>query len=200
MTEPPSGSRVHEKWAHLRFAVIGWLLAAPPDKGALKPAIVELASRTWQHPTTGKPVRFGFSTIERWYYRALKERSDPVGSLRRKLRVDAGQQYAITDAVRQAVLAQYAAHQGWSVQLHHDNLVALAQTQPGLKPVPSYPTLRRFLKANGLAKRRRVTSRRTEGAERAEARLVDREIRSYEAEYVNGLWHNAEVRIMPRWS
>ena len=189
MTEPPSGSRVHEKWAHLRFAVIGWLLAAPPDKGALKPAIVELASRTWQHPTTGKPVRFGFSTIERWYYRALKERSDPVGSLRRKLRVDAGQQYAITDAVRQAVLAQYAAHQGWSVQLHHDNLVALAQTQPGLKPVPSYPTLRRFLKANGLAKRRRVTSRRTEGAERAEARLVDREIRSYEAEYVNGLWH-----------
>ena len=146
MTEPPSGpknkERVHERWAHLRFAVIGWLLAAPPDKGALKPALHELASRTWQHPTTGKPVRFGFSTIERLYYRALKERSDPVGSLRRKLRVDAGQQYAITDAVRQALLAQYAAHKGWSVQLHHDNLVALAQTQPDLKPVPSYPTLR----------------------------------------------------------
>jgi putative transposase len=37
-------------------------------------------------PITGDPVRFGFSTIERWYYRALKERSDPVGLLRRKLR------------------------------------------------------------------------------------------------------------------
>ena len=48
-------------------------------------------------------------------------------------------------------------HQGWSVQLHHDNLAALAETQPDLEPVPSYPTLRRFLKANGLDKRRRVT-------------------------------------------
>src|ERR1700682_1902205 len=45
------------------------------------------------------------------------------------------------------------------------------------------------MKANGLDKRRRVTSRQTAGAERAEARLFDREIRSYESEYVNALWH-----------
>jgi transposase InsO family protein len=173
----------------MRFAVIGWLLAAPPEKGELKAAITALASRTWQHPTTGEPVCFGFSTIERWYYRALRERTDPVGVLRRKVRVNAGLQHAVTDAVRQAVLAQYAAHKGWSIQLHHDNLVALAEKQPGLMPVPSYPTLRRFMKANGLDKRRRLTPRRTEGAERAEARLADREIRSYEAEYVNALWH-----------
>ena len=196
MAEPRSpqcpqshGRRIHERWAHLRFSVVGQLLAAPPAKGELQAAIEALSRRTWQHPTTTKPVRFGFSTIERWYYRALRERTDPVGVLRRKVRVNAGQQHAISDAVRQAVLAQYAAHKGWSVQLHHDNLVALAATRPDLEPVPSYPTLRRFLKANGLDKRRRVTSRRTEGAERAEARLVDREIRSYEAEYVNGLWH-----------
>ena len=186
---PQSHGRVHERWAHLRFSIVGQLLAAPPAKGELQAAIEALSQRTWQHPTTNEPVRFGFSTIERWYYRALKERADPVGSLRRKVRVNAGQQHAVSDAVRQAVLAQYAAHQAWSVQLHHDNLVALAETQPDLKPVPSFPTLRRFLKANGLDKRRRLTSRRTEGAERAEARLLDREIRSYEAEYVNGLWH-----------
>jgi len=189
MAEPPTGERVHERWAHLRFAVIGWLLAAPPEKGELKAAITELATRTWQHPTTGKPVRFGFSTIERWYYRALAERTDPVGSLRRKRRIDAGAQHTITDAVRQAVLAQYAAHKSWSMQLHHDNLVALSQTRPELQPVPSYPTLRRFMKANGLAKRRRITPRTTAGADLAEARIVDREIRSYEAEYVGGLWH-----------
>ena len=183
------GRRVHERWAHLRFSIVGQLLAAPPAKGELKIAIEVLAERTWQHPTTAEPVRFGVSTIERWYYRALKERTDPVGSLRRKVRVNAGQQHAISAAVRLAILAQYAAHKSWSVQLHHDNLAALAETQPDLKPVPSYPTLRRFLKANGLDKRRRLTSRRTEGAERAEARLADREIRSYEAEYVNGLWH-----------
>src|ERR1700690_1847589 len=181
--------RVHEQWAHLRFAVVGWLLAAPPEKGELRAAITDLAGRTWQHPTTGEPVRFGFSTIEHWYYRALKERTDPVGVLRRKVRANAGRQHAISDAVRQAVLAQYAAHKSWSVQLHHDNLVALAEIRPELKPMPSYPTLRRFMKANGLGKRRRVTSRQTAGADRAEARLFDREIRSYEAAYGNGLWH-----------
>src|SRR5208337_3791396 len=78
------GPRVHERWAHLRFSVIGQLLAAPPPKGELRAEIEALAGRQWRHPTTGDPARFGFSTIERWYYRALKERSDPVGVLRRK--------------------------------------------------------------------------------------------------------------------
>jgi transposase InsO family protein len=164
-------------------------LAAPPQKGSLDGAITALAERSWQHPISGEPTRFGFSTIERWYYRALKERSDPVGVLRRKLRADAGRQSAISGAVRQALIAQYAAHKGWSAQLHHDNLVALAETNPDLRPVPSYATLRRFLKANGFNRHRRFTSRRTEGAERAEARFLDREVRSYEAEHVGGLVH-----------
>ena len=47
--------------------------------------------------------------------------------------------------------------------------------------MPSYPTLRRFMKANGLDKRRRVTSRQTDGADRAEERLADREIRGSDA-------------------
>src|SRR5260370_28701625 len=124
------GARVHGRWANLGFSVIGRLLAGPPAKGELKAAITALAARAWQHPTTGDPVQFGFATIERWYYRALKERTDPVGVLRRKLRADAGRQVAIGDAMRQAVLTQYAAHKSWSVQLHHDNLVALAETRP----------------------------------------------------------------------
>jgi hypothetical protein len=33
------GSRVHERWARLRFAIIGALLAAPPAKGALRAAL-----------------------------------------------------------------------------------------------------------------------------------------------------------------
>jgi putative transposase len=174
MTQQARGPRVHERWAHLRFSVIGQLLAAPPAKGELKAAIEGLAGRTWQHPTTGEPVRFGFSTIEHWYYRACKERTDPVGVLRRKVRANAGRQHAISDAVRQAVLAQYAAHKSWSVQLHHDNLVALAETKPGLKPLPSYPTLRRFMKANGLDKRRRVASRRGQARRSRDPRLRGR--------------------------
>jgi len=168
---------------------MGQLLAAPTPKGELWGELVKLAARTWRHPTTGEPVRFGVSTLERWLHKARKERHDPVGVLRRKVRTDAGRQPSMSDAVRQALLEQYAAHKSWSAQLHHDNLVALAEKRPELRPLPSYATLRRFLKAHGLEKRRRVTSRRTDGADRAEARLFDREVRSYEAEYVNGLWH-----------
>jgi len=181
--------RVHERWAQLRFSVIGQLLAAPPTKGALRAALDALAAREWRHPTSGEPVRFGASTIERWYYRALGERHDPVGVLRRKQREDAGRQTAMSEALRLALLAQYAAHKSWSVKLHWDNLVALTRTRPDLAPVPSYSTIRRYLEAHGLKKRRPLTSRQTAGALLAETRLEEREVRSYEAEYVGGLWH-----------
>jgi len=188
MAEQTRGQRVHERWARFRFSVIGQLLASPPPKGELNKEIEALAERQWRHPITGERVRFAFSTIERWFYNAVK-RDDPVAVLQRKLRADAGQQPAISSAARQIIIDQYAAHKSWSVQLHHDNLVAAAETNPDLNPLPSYATLRRFLKANGLVKRRRLTSHRTEGAERAEARLIDREVRGFEAEYIGGLFH-----------
>jgi len=66
VTDKP-GSRVHERWARLRFSIVGHLLAAPPAKGALRAALTQLAAREWRHPTSGAPVRFGVSTLERWY-------------------------------------------------------------------------------------------------------------------------------------
>src|ERR1700677_2154993 len=142
-----------------------------------------------RQPSTGEPVRFSVSTLERSFYRSLNEQHDPVSVLRRKRRQDAGEQVSMTPALRQALLAQYNAHKSWSAQLHHDNLVSLAETRSELRPVPSYPTVRRFLGAHGLTKRRPMTTRQTEGALAAAARLEAREVRSYEAEYVNGLWH-----------
>ena len=180
---------VHQAWAHLRFSVVGHLLAAPPRRGELARELEQLAARRWLHPVTGEPTQFAVSTIERWLIAARKARHDPVAVLRRKVRKDAGRQLVITDAVKDAILAQYAAHKGWSVQLHYDNLVALASTTPGLGAPPSYSTVRRFMKAHGLFRRRRVTSLRTPGALAAEARLDQFEVRSYEAAYVNGLWH-----------
>ena len=97
--------RTHERWARLRFSVIGQLLAAPPAKGELRAAIVALAARQWCHPDTGEAVSFGFSTIQRWFYIALRERNDPVGKLRRKRRADAGRERVMSDAVRQAALS-----------------------------------------------------------------------------------------------
>jgi putative transposase len=182
-------SSIHERWAHTRFAVVGRLLASPPPKGELRAQLKELAARVWRHPMTGDPVRFGMSTIEAWYYQALRQPRDPVRVLRRKVRKDAGLQDSLNSATRQVLLAQYANHKSWSIQLHWDNILALAEKNTELGPLPSYSTIRRFFKAQGLYKRRRLTSRRTEGAERAETRLSEREVRSYEAEYVGGLWH-----------
>jgi transposase InsO family protein len=179
----------HERWALLRFAVVGQLLAAPPPKGELRAEIEKLAAREWQHPITGLPVRFAVSTLERWLHKARKENRDPVRVLRRKVRTDLGAQASLSMAIRQALRAQYAQHGSWSMVLHHDNLRVLAEQQPELAPVPSYSTIRRFFKAQGLHKRRRLSSRRTAGVERAEERLEQREVRSYEAEYVGGLIH-----------
>jgi transposase InsO family protein len=177
-----------QRWAHLRFSVIGQLLAAPPPRGQLRAELKRLAARTWEHPITGEPARFALSTIERWLYLARRERRDPVTVLRRKVRADAGTQQ-IKPAIREALRAQYTAHRSWSVKLHYDNLRALASSHTEFAPVPSYSSIRRFFHSQGWRKRGRLTRRETLGAERAEARLAAREVRSYEAEYVGGLWH-----------
>jgi hypothetical protein len=83
------GWRVHERWTQLRFSVVGQLPASPPAKGALRAALEELAAHEWRHPSTGEPVRFGVSSLERWFYCARNEQHDPVSVLRRKRHQDA---------------------------------------------------------------------------------------------------------------
>ncbi len=114
-----------DRWARLRFAVVGRLLAAPPARGALHAALGHLAAETWQHPITGAPVAFAIPTIERWYYAARNAARDPVGVLRRRRRKDAGQQRALSTKLQLALRAQYQAHRSWSYQLHVDNLAVL---------------------------------------------------------------------------
>jgi putative transposase len=189
MPHDPGQGRSPDRWAHLRFAVIGPLLAAPPPPGELKAALTALAATPWRHPITGEPTRFAFSTIERWLYQARREQTDPVGVLRRKVRTDLGRSRALSDGLARVVHAQYQEHPGWSAQLHADNLAVRVEDDPRLGPMPSYSTVRRFLQAHGLVRRRRLGPRGAPGAARAEARFEQREVRSYEAAYVNGLWH-----------
>lgn len=59
-----------DRWARLRFAIIGPLLAAPPPRGTLRGALEALAQKNWRHPVNGTAVRFSFATLERWYYAA----------------------------------------------------------------------------------------------------------------------------------
>ncbi len=177
-----------DRWARLRFTIIGQLLAAPPPKGKLSAELKALAQTSWCHPVNGSAVRFSFATLERWYY-AARHAGDPVAALRRRTRADAGSFRQISAALIQALTMQYRAHPGWTVQLHYDNLKAASEQDPALLPLTSYNTIRRYLKAQGYH-RKRIPRRDTPGARQAEARLERLEVRSYEVEYVQSLWHS----------
>ena len=98
-----------DRWARLRFAIIGPLLAAPPAAGELHEALTVLAAKTWRHPFTGLDVRFGVSTIERWLY-AAKRAVDPVRALRNQVRRDIGRFPSLSVEAVAALTTQYGNH------------------------------------------------------------------------------------------
>ena len=183
MSAKPSAQ---ERWAHFRFSVVGELLAAPCAPGQLQEELSRLSEKAWRHPVTQAPVYFARSTIERWYYAALAS-SDPVSALSRQKRSDSGKARSMPAAMAELILQQYQAHPTWSYQLHWDNLVVVAQEREELGRLPSYSTLRRFMIAHGWPKQRRRKARY--GAREGSLRSPQREVRSFEAEYVSGLWH-----------
>jgi hypothetical protein len=170
------------RWARMRFSIISHLLASPPEPGELAGRIAELAAKSWRHPTKGSLIRLSPKTIERMYY-AARAADDPVGALARKIPKHAGTHPSITPAVAEAIEKQYHDHPRWTWQLHHDNLVALAKTDPELDPVPAYATVRRYMKAHGMY---RLQKRRQGKA--VDAEIAPRETRSYELSYVNALF------------
>lgn len=189
MPKEQDESQSHERWAYFRFSVVGPLLAAPPESGELSHAFKALSQKTWRHPITARAVQFGISTLERWYYQARHEKHDPVQALKRKRRQDADTYPSLSSALREALLAQYRQHMSWTCRLHVDNLAVLAAKDTALGPMPSYPSVLRFMKAHGLLKQPRRGPAGSPGGVKAEDRFLGREIRSYESAYVNALWH-----------
>lgn len=174
---------LRDRWARLRFAIVGPLLAAPPEPGQLRELITVLATKRWRHPVTGDDIQFGRSTIERWFYKARKAAHDPVDTLRSRQR-PSGAGALLSPAALQAIRAQYHQHPGWTCQLHFDNLKVIL----GEAGVPSYTTLRRYLRAKGMY-RERKPRHTSSGAMLARDRLEKLEVRSFEVEHVNALWH-----------
>jgi putative transposase len=117
------------------------------SRGRVSKRLEALAARTWRHPFTGLDVRFGTSTIQRWYY-AARGSADPVSVLRNHVRRDVGRSPSFSLQAAETLRALYAEHPGWNAQLHHDNLrVKLAEV--GIESCPSYPSVLRYLKAHG---------------------------------------------------
>ncbi len=189
MEKDPQNLRPHERWAHFRFSVIGPLLAAPPARGELQQQLKELAAKKWRHPISGQWISLGRSTIERWYYKALHAKAGPVEVLKRKIRSDQGTHPALGAQLAEVLAAQHRQHPSWSYQLHFENLAVVVEQQPQLGPMPAYISVLRYMKSRGLFKRPRRGPVHSPGAQAAERRYEAREIRSYESEYVNALWH-----------
>ena len=175
-----------QAWEHFRFAIVGPLLAAPPESGQLQTQLRQLAEKHWQHPLHNhRTITLSVSTLERWYY-AAKRSQDPVSTLKRQRRKDAGQTRKISKALAQVIETQYHLYPHWSIQLHYDNLKA--QSNNSKFHLPSYATVSRFMKHQGWHKRIKPR-RQTPGAIQAQARLEQREVRSFEVTHVGGLWH-----------
>lgn len=178
-----------ERWGRFRFSVVGHLLAAPPEKGKLHEALLALSQKPWKHPVSGERVLFSVPTLERWYYQALSARGNPVVELSRKVREDSGTHKSMSAALAEALRGQYAEHPEWSYQLHADNLAVVAG-EKRLGKCPCYESVYRYMKAHGLVKRRLPGGgRNTAGARAAQVRFEQLEVRSYESEHVNALWH-----------
>ena len=85
--------------------------------------------------------------------------------------------------------AQYREHPAWSVQLHYDNLAVALGDAPALGPLPSYATVRRYMRAQAMVRKPKRRRSHTAGSQAAERHLETREVRSFELEHVNALWH-----------
>lgn len=179
----------HRAWALFRYQVVAGLFVEPPARGELSAAIRELAQRDWPHPIEPhRAVRFGFSTIERWYHVA-RSTDDPIAALTRKVRADAGTERALSDELLGALQSQYTAWPEWSYQLHADNLCVIADAEPArYGRAPSYTTVRKAMKRRGWTKKPRPRNA-TRGQQQARTRRETRERRQYEASHVHALWH-----------
>jgi transposase InsO family protein len=181
----PTDPNKRDRWARLRFSIIGPLLASPPAPKELYTALQMLAAKSWRHPLSGLDVAFGVSTLERWYY-AARRAPDPVAALRDRLRGDIGRFPSLTPTVIEILTTQYREHPGWTMQLHFDNLRAALKGNEST--IPSYPTIRRYLKTQGMF-RQSQPKRATAGALAARDRLERLEVRSFEVDHVCALWH-----------
>lgn len=187
------------RWAELRFSVVGGLLSSPPEPGELQGELQSLAEKEWIHPKHGGPVRFGFSTIEGWYYRA-KNSDNPIEALQTPERRDVGTDRSLGPELTAALLRQYELHPGWSYDLHHKNLEVIARRDSQkYGETPSYSTVRRRMKSLGLLKKKRPRHPKP-GQVLAVERLEKREVRSFELTHVGALahldFHNGSLKVV----
>ena len=139
----PLMSENSRRWGEFRLAVVGHLLVCELERGQLEAELKSLSAKQWNHPISGQPAVFGYSTIERWYYIA---RNNPEGRLRAlsRMRSDAGIPWSLTKEVRAYLARQAKKHKSWNYQRHHQILLQ-AMNERGWGRPPSYKAVSRYL-------------------------------------------------------
>ena len=178
-----------ERIGEFRLKIIGGLLASPPVQGDLKKQLSTLANKPWLHPLSGESLYYSIPTLERWYYQAKKVKQNSMNGLATIRRNDKGQFKSLNQGICEALKKQYDAHDSWSIQLHYDNLLVTIEQDNLTSSVPSYSSILRYMKAHSMTRKSKRKGPNSPGAKKAARRLEQREVRSYEIDYVNGLWH-----------
>lgn len=181
---------IRDRWAEFRFSVIGGLLAAPPsDHGELNEQLKKLGSQNWIHPIEGRPFKVSWYTVERWYYRAKRSRESPVRSLARQSVRGPGTGHKISPELAKKIADLYDQYPHWTYLLHFDNLAVLCSENFSIGPMPSYSTLIRYFKHLGF-NRKKIRKKFMAASEALSLpKQTQREIRSFEVDYVGSLWH-----------
>ena len=169
----------HKRLAELRFSVVGPLFAAPPEKGKLREALLNLSAKNWLNPVTDKWGLFGFSTIERWYYQVKKEQLDPMKVLTQNVRRDFGKSHALSNEMIEWLEQNYLRHPSWSYRLHVDNLYAWIKLKPDQGRAPSYSAVVRFMGRKGYYKKPRARSPKSPAFKRAQEHRDLVEVRNW---------------------
>ena len=160
-----------EAVARFRAEVIGHLVRADLARGQLKCELETLSDQTFRPPGSKVTRRYGFSTLERWYY-AYKNHG--LDGLRPKPRSDRGHAHRLTEAQRELICEIRRAHPTASVPLILDTLVRQGRLA---EDAVSPSTIRRMFRRRGLT--------RQTGLEIHEAPQRLR----WEAEAPFSLWH-----------
>lgn len=129
------------RWAEFRLAVVGHLIFCDVERGKLHAELKLLSEKKWKHPITGRPVIFGCSTIQRWYYTIL---NNPGARLRASRRSNLGYFTSLSEQVRHYLAKQAKMHPSWCYSQHHQTLVRYMK-EHGLGLPPGCSTVRRYL-------------------------------------------------------
>lgn len=137
-------------WAEFRLAVVGHLAFCELEPGRLEAELKALSARKWKHPISGRKIKFGYSTIQRWYYIILHNPDARLRALSKR-RCDVGLFRSLSKTVCRFLAKQANGHSSRSYAEHHRNLIRYMK-QHDWGPPPAYSSVRYYLKSLGCSR------------------------------------------------